>query len=301
MLMRPGTPFRVHLALFSVAFLFSLNYLMGKIALRQLDPRALAFVRVSGAAILLSLIPERGPLAPLSSIDRRDIALFAVLGVVLNQIFFLGGLSLTSAHEAAILITTIPIFTLAAAAAFRFEAVSRMKLIGIVVAGAGALTVISTRTVQKDHGSLAGDLLILCNCLCYGLYLVRSRTMMLRLSALRVVRTMFLFAVPLMLPFVADALIRQQWRGLATATWLAVAGIIAGPTVCAYMLNAWALGKAESSAVAAYTYVQPFVATILAVAFLGERVNGVVVVAGILIFAGVFLSSGGWKRAVVTA
>lgn len=43
--------------------------------------------------------------------------------------------------------------------------------------------------------------------------------------------------------------------------------------------------------VAAYSYLQPFVATILAAIFLGEVIKPVFFVSGVMIFAGVFLAS----------
>jgi drug/metabolite transporter (DMT)-like permease len=290
------TPARVHAALFLVAVLFSLNYLLGKIVLRQIDPRAFALLRVTGSALILWLFRERGPAVALTATDRRNLVFFALLGVVFNQLFFIAGLSLTSAHEAAILITTIPVFTLLAALVLRRERFSRSRLSGIALAAAGAAMVLVMKGAQGNHGSLAGDLLILMNCLSYGLYLVLSRPTMFRLSARRVVGAMFVLGAPLMLPFTVDALFRQNWHSPTAGTWAALAGVIVGPTVAAYLLSAWALGQAESSVVASYIYVQPVVATILAVVFLHEEVHPAVAMAAVLIFAGVFVASGGWRR-----
>ena len=70
----------------------------------------------------------------------------------------------------------------------------------------------------------------------------------------------------------------------------ALALVIAGPTVAAYLLNAWALRYAESSVVAAYTYLQPVLATMLGAMFLGEEIRPLVIVAGVMIVAGVALA-----------
>jgi drug/metabolite transporter (DMT)-like permease len=63
-----------------------------------------------------------------------------------------------------------------------------------------------------------------------------------------------------------------------------------GPTVAAYLLKAWALRYADSSLVAAYTYVQPVLATLLGAMFLGETMHPIVLVAAAMIFAGVWLA-----------
>ena len=66
--------------------------------------------------------------------------------------------------------------------------------------------------------------------------------------------------------------------------------VIAGPTVGAYLLNAWALANAESSLVAAYTYLQPFITAFLAAVLLHETIGSSAVVAAVVIFAGVWLA-----------
>ena len=63
-----------------------------------------------------------------------------------------------------------------------------------------------------------------------------------------------------------------------------------GPTVAAYLLNAWALAHAESSLVAAYAYVQPVLTAILAAMYLNERIRPIVGVAAAMIFAGLYIS-----------
>ena len=65
--------------------------------------------------------------------------------------------------------------------------------------------------------------------------------------------------------------------------------VILGPTVAAYLLQAWALAHADISVVASYTYIQPVLATILAAMLFGERVRAIVVVAAAMIFAGVWI------------
>jgi len=56
---------------------------------------------------------------------------YAILGVVINATLFLVGLSLTSVQVAAVLITTIPVFTLAAAILIGGETASAKRIGGI--------------------------------------------------------------------------------------------------------------------------------------------------------------------------
>jgi methyl-accepting chemotaxis protein/ABC-type transport system substrate-binding protein/drug/metabolite transporter (DMT)-like permease len=279
---------RVHLALFAVAILFSLNYIISKLGMHAFDPVSFAFLRVVGSAIVLNVLLR--DTTPLSGADKRRHTGLAFLGVVVNQTLFLAGLSMTSAHVAAILITTIPVFTLAAAIVIGQERATLLKVAGIAIAAAGALLVVWGEGFEGTRRSLLGATLIIGNCLSYSLYLVVSKPMMARLTARRVLGRIFALAAVVMLPIAAVPLARLQWSAIPPRAWLALAIVIAGPTVLAYLMNAWALAHADSSLVAAYTYVQPVLTTILAAVFLAERIRGVVLIAAVMIFAGVFMS-----------
>jgi drug/metabolite transporter (DMT)-like permease len=288
--------FRIHAALTLVAILFSSNYIISKLAMNSFSPMTFAYLRVLGAAFVLNAIlalsGERP--APLNG-ELRQLTLYAILGVVLNQSLFLAGLALTSAHVAAILITSIPIFALAAAMIMGRERGTPAKIGGIALAAAGALLVVGAEGFEGAFRSLVGDLLILGNSLSFALYLVLSKPMMAHLPARRVVGRMFAIAAFVMVPIAAWPMAAEQWSAIPKGAWIALVLVILGPTVAAYLLNAWALTHAESSLVAAYSYLQPVIATILAAIYLGERIRPVAIVAGALIFTGVYVSGSARK------
>jgi drug/metabolite transporter (DMT)-like permease len=288
---------RVHGALTAVAILFSSNYIISKWAMNAFSPMSFAYLRVLGAAIVLSFIQwnaGEGAGAPLRG-DLGRVTLYSILGVALNQSLFLTGLSLTSAHVAAILITSVPLFALAAAMVLGHERGTPAKIGGIALAAIGALLVVGAEGFAGALRSLIGDLLILSNSLCFALYLVLSKPMMSRVSARQMITWMFGIASVLMLPIAATSLAHENWRAIPERAWIALAAVIAGPTVAAYLLNAWALAHADSSLVAAYTYLQPVITTVLAAMFLGERIRAVAIIAGVLIFTGVYLAGGARK------
>jgi len=259
--------------------------------MRAFNPLVFAYLRVVGSAIVLNLIiHERAP-AALTRRDAWHLAGFATLAIVINQTFFLSGLALTSAHVAAILITTLPIFVLGASIALGRERATAAKIGGIALAAAGALLVVGGEGFAGAMKSLLGDLLIIGNSLAYGLYLVLSKPMMARHSARRVIARMFAIASVMMIPIAAWPLAHERWVSIPPSAWLALGLVILGPTVGAYLLNAWALRHADSSLVAGYTYLQPVLTTILAAIFLGEVMRPIVIAAAAMIFAGVYLAS----------
>lgn len=284
----------VHFALFSVAFFFSLNYLISKLGMREFAPLSFAWLRVVGAAVILGIVERFDPEPPLSREDRRLVAGFAILGVVLNQTLFLTGLSFTTIPVAAILITTIPAFAHLAAILLGRERASAPRIGGIALAGAGALLIVGGEALHGDRAfalrSFIGALMIIGNCLSFALYLAFSKPAMARLSARRVVAWMFAVGSVLMFPISAWSLAHQRWSAISPRAWLALVLVIAGPTVAAYLLNAWALRHADASLVAAYTYLQPVMAAFLGAVFLGEHIHAILGVAAAMIFAGVWLA-----------
>ena len=281
---------RIHLALFTVAFLFSLNYVISRLGMREFAPLSFAWLRVLGSALVLNLVVLRDPSPPIGREDRLRLAGFAVLGVVLNQTLFLTGLSFTTIPVAAILITTIPVFAAFAAILLGRERASLYRIGGIALAGAGALLVVGGEGFKGTWDSFVGATMIVANCLSFSLYLVLSKPAMARLSARRVVARMFAVGSVLMFPIAALSLWRQDWNAITPRGWLALALVILGPTVAAYLLNAWALRYADSSLVAAYTYVQPVLASLLGAALLGEHIHGLLAAAAVMIFGGVWLA-----------
>jgi drug/metabolite transporter (DMT)-like permease len=198
------SPLRLHGALFTVAFLFSANYVISKLGMREFAPLTFAWLRVAGAAMAMRYIARHE--APIPPGDARRVAGYAVLGVVINQTLFLSGLAFTTVHAAAILITTIPVFALVAAIVLGQERASTARVAGIALACAGALLVVGGEGLTGSWRSVAGAVMIVANCLSFSLYLVLSKPAMARLSARAVVARMFTVGTVLMLPIAAYSL-----------------------------------------------------------------------------------------------
>jgi drug/metabolite transporter (DMT)-like permease len=274
--------------LFAVAVLFSANYIISKLGMNAFAPLSFAWLRCAGAAALLWLLARGETTLPRE--DSRRLLLFALLGVVINQTLFLTGLAFTSVQVAAILVTSTPVFTLGGAILIGQERATASRVGGIALACAGALLVVGGEGWQGTVRSLIGAVLILVNCLSYAAYLVLSKPYMADASARAVVARMFVAGTALMLPLSAYSLWNEQWSAIPPEAWIALAVVIAGPTVAAYLLQAWALRHADSSLVAAQTYVQPVLASVLAWIVFSEQIRAIVAVAAVMIFAGVWLA-----------
>ena len=283
-----GGEVATNVALVIVQLAFAAGAVEGKLALGPpreggagVDPVALATARMVGGAIVFQAL-ARGArsLRPVARPDHARIAGLAILGVVLNQTLFLVGLRTTSAFAASILGATIPIFAAAFAIALGMEKPRFRTGAGIVLAIVGVLCLTGIGSI--DRGAVA----IALNCLVYALYIVLSKPIIERLGTYTFVAWLFSWGALIMAPLGAPLLARGalSWSGLA---WFYVVFFVAVPTVVAYLLNAWAIGRATPTVVTVYVYLQPVFAALLQFVQLGEGIGARALGATALIVAGV--------------
>jgi drug/metabolite transporter (DMT)-like permease len=289
-LSRPAHSLKPHLALVAVQFFFGTWPIIGKIVLRVLPSTGLVTLRIVGAALALFVI-SRATHSP--RITRRSdyarIALYSLLGVVLNQFLYTKGLALSTAINATILSTTIPIATLLVSVLLGYERPSPRVLVGMAVAAGGVVYLVNPTHADFSRTTMLGNLLLILNTLAYGAYIAISQDVIKRYGALPVITWVFIFGSVAALPLGGYYLAQTPLAAISVAVWLAVLYIILVPTVGAYYLNAWALGRVAPSTVAIYIYLQPLIAFALAPLLLGEHLNSRTWLATLLIFAGVAL------------
>ena len=261
--------------------------IFGKIALRVLPSTGLVAFRAAGAAVAFVILRQAiGRAQKIRKPDYLRFALYAVLGVVLNQFLFVKGLSLTTVINATLLGTTIPVFTLLVSLALGYDHLTIRKALGILLAAAGVIYLLYPE--QNFSGDSAfGNLLIVLNSISYGAYLAISKDMLKRYGALTVITWIFIFGSIATIPVGGYALAGTSLNAVGVGVWLVVLYIILVPTVGAYYLNAWALARVEPSTVAVYIYLQPLIAFALAPLILNEKWNSRTWLASALIFSGV--------------
>jgi drug/metabolite transporter (DMT)-like permease len=200
---------------------------------------------------------------------------------------FVKGLSLTTAINSTLLSTTIPVSTLLVGVALGTDRVTWQRVLGIVLAAFGVLYLIGPGRAQFSSATRAGDLLIVSNSLCYGAYIAVSKDLVKRYNALTVITWIFIIGCVATIPAGAISMAHTPLRSVPWSVWLAILYVILLPTAGAYYLNAWALARVPPSTVAVYIYLQPLIAFALAPLILGESLSSHVVIASLLIFAGV--------------
>jgi drug/metabolite transporter (DMT)-like permease len=278
----------VHVSLVAVQLAFATLAVVGRVILREVPPMAFASLRLIFAALAFAAFSPASFGRALPWRDKLGIAGCAALGIYGNQAFFLSGLARTTATNATVLVATIPIFAALAAIALRRDRPRPRVLVGVAVAFSGIVYLVGVEAIELGGANTIGDLLVVVNSVVYALYLVLVRDYVAKHGGLRVIAWGFfcaaLFSLPLGLPELITAA-----PSVSASTWGWVGYAIVVPTIFTYLTNAWALRWASTSTVAIYIYVQPTIAALLAWHFLDEEPSARLLVAALLVFAGIWI------------
>lgn len=282
-----------------VQVLFGLLPVAGKLAFQSFAPLSVGALRVFVGGLLLFAV--QGFVAKRVVDLRRDgraVALLSLLGVVINQAFFVVGLSFTTAINATLIITSIPVVTYLIAVIRGSESWGPRRALGLLLALTGVLYLIGLSGWSFGWKQALGDLLVLLNCIAFSAYLVLSKPVASRINPLNLTAWQFLMASMLLVPIGVGVGLIDQASTAPPSAWWVVAFIILGPTVITYTLNATALRTVSSSTVAVFIYLQPVVATLGAWYWLGEELTWRLVPAAVLVFLGVGIVA---RRSAVAA
>ncbi len=285
------TNYSPHLALLGVQLFFGTLPVVGKYVLQSIPSFALVGFRVGGAAlafVILQAFSSNG-----LRLEKKShywwFLLYSLLGVVLNQMLFINGLSLTTATNTSLLAVLIPIFALLVSVVLKFDRLSARKIFGVILAAAGVIYLVDPTKASFSSETTRGDLFIIVNCFFYATYIAVSKQLIQHYGALKSMAWLFLFGSIVTVPLGAYSMRGVNLGSVPGWTWFAIAMIVIFPTILAYYLNAWALARVSPGVVAIYIYLQPLIGFISAVIFLNEHFTLRVVLAAILIFAGLFL------------
>lgn len=255
-----------------------------------IDPFGLSFFRISFACLaffLLTAILKQK--ASFSVKEHALLLLGGVMGTTANQLSFLGGLAKTSPVDASLIITITPIITMVFAALIIKEPITFKKTAGVVVGMGGAAIILyaSYNGHFKQSGTLEGNLTVLISCFVYALYLVIIRPFMIKYPPAVVMKWTFFYGAIAALPFTYNHLEIKPQAGVTQYLQLGYALLIG--TFFAYMLVAFSLKSLRPTTVSMFNYVQPLLASFIAIMIGQDTLNWTKPLSAVLIFAGVYL------------
>ena len=285
---------KAHVAVLGANFIFGSNYAVVKyITPSVIHPFALNVVRILVSLFLFwgLFLFKPGKV----NIQRKHIPRFllcGLTGVVINQILFIKGVSLTTPIHSALLSLATPIFITLIAAWLLREGFTLLKFAGLVLGiGGAALLILLKDSSHSGSDILLGDILVLINAVSYAFYLVLVRPLMAVYSGIQVLRWIFTFGALVILPFGMQQFVATDWAAFTALHWVGLAFVAVGATFLAYLLNVYGISVIGPSSTGAYIYTQPVFAALIAILFAGEHFSMIKLISAILIFTGVYLAN----------
>lgn len=292
-----------HSAIFSANILFGLNTPISRSLMPEiLSPYALTFFRIAGAAILFwsaSLFIKK------EYVPLKDVILLffaSIFALILNQLPYFVGLSMTSPIDASIVVTLLPIMTMLLAAIFIKEPITLKKAIGVLIGASGALLlVLSAEANAEGKSNFWGNMIVFSAVISFAVYLTLFKNLISRYSSITVMKWMFLFGTIVSYPFCHENIMITDFTLLSTQTYWLIGYVVVIATFLSYMLIPIGQNSLRPTTLSMYNYLQPIVASLAAVAIGIDSFGFKHALSGVLVFTGVYIVTQSKSRAQLEA
>ena len=255
-----------------------------------ISPIALVFMRVMGAGLLFWIFSLFFKTQKVEKQDMKKMAWLALFGVVINQVFFIYGLSITTPINSSIIMISNPIIVMIFTLILLKERITWIKVSGLTLALLGALMILSLRgNFELGSQTIAGDLMTLINSASWAAFVVLVKPIMMKYNTITAMRWMFLFGCLYIIPIGLVDTLHTDWAGFNLHAVFALSFVVVMTTFAAYFLNIFGLQELSPNTVSAYIYLQPFLASLFAILLGGDRLTPIKLISGILIILGLYL------------
>jgi len=283
---------KAHLALIGTNIFFAINFSAVKYLINNhfIQPFGLNFIRMFFTTLLLWMFYFLNPVKiTVRKVHYKRFIICALLGIVINQLLFIKGLSMTFSIHASLLMLTTPIFITIIAAFILKEHLHKFKILGLLLGISGALVLIMARK-NTGNGSnvIWGDIFVIINAICYSCYFILVKPLMKRYSAMSVIRVLFTIGTFIALPICWNEFTAIPWSHYTVLSTSILLLIVVGGTFFAYTFNLYGIKHLGASVSGSYIYTQPFFATVIAMIFMNETLDIYKIIGGIFIFSGVY-------------
>ena len=271
------------------------NFVVGRAVSNQHAPISLSFWRWFFASLILLPFVIK-PIWQQRQIIKANfvkILLLAVLSITaFNSLAYIA-LQTTTATNATLLNSFIPIFILVISGLFLKEVISKIQIMGVLVSLLGVIVILTQldATIIKNLTINPGDLWMLLAALDWALYSIllkylrpKALNPMPFLGSMMVLGTLVLLPLFLINPF-----------NEAPLTWnnemiKALAYIAIFPSIVSYLAWNYGMQKLGASLGGQFIHLMPLFGALMAVVFLGEQIQLYHLIGGACIALGLWLS-----------
>ncbi|MBA3663869.1 MAG: DMT family transporter [Bacteroidetes bacterium] len=280
-----------HIALFAAQIIYAMNYSIAKDLMPGfIGPLALVLLRIVGAGVLFWLLSLFAKTQKVEKSDLKKMMWLAIFGVVVNQIFFIYGLSITTPINSSIIMISNPIMVFIFGIIVLKDKITGLKISGLILAITGAFLILRFRgNFEVGSDTVLGDMMTLVNSTSWAIFVVMVKPIMMKYNTVTAMRWMFLFGSIYILPIGLYDTLHTNWSVFTGHAVFAITFVVVATTFFAYLLNIYGLQSLSPSVVSMYIYLQPFLATTFAVVLGKDSLTPTKILSGVLIICGLYL------------
>jgi drug/metabolite transporter (DMT)-like permease len=270
--------------------LWALNFTVSKYILDEgFRPLAYSSVRYGCAALVFLAMTLAWEGSVRIGRGEATLAVACVALLFANQLSFVYALKFTTATTVALLFGTLPIFTALLARGSGVEHLSLRFWLAAVLSFAG-VALVALGSGGDLSADLKGDALAVSGAITWAGYSVALTPLMRSYSPFRL-SAVFLAVVTVPLALVGSHQLASQNFGFGALVWLGFAFAVLGPLVTTNLLWFTAIDRVGPSRASLFANLQPFLAAIVALLLLSEKITRLQVVGGLAIAGGIVLAS----------
>jgi drug/metabolite transporter (DMT)-like permease len=269
----------IWIALGVVYLVWGSTYLAIRVGVGHLPPLFLAGTRyvIAGALLypiaLRATTSSRGPAQDRAKPGARAWFAGAVIGILLlfagNGGVTVGETTLPSGF-AAVLVATVPLWMILFAWPLQHQRVTFRSAAALAVGLGGVIILVGDGTAS---GSISGVIIVLGAAAAWGFGSVLSHRLAVPSHAMLAAAIEMLAGGVVLLAVGAGTgeLSRIQWFSVPATSWITLAYLIGPGSILAFTAYGYALSHLPVTTVSTYAYVNPVVAVLAGILFLGER------------------------------
>ncbi|MDY0052102.1 MAG: DMT family transporter [Aliarcobacter sp.] len=278
------------LSLIFAMFIWASSFIALKAAMEDLGPFTVIFLRMIIASLCFVYFIKSFLKYDFSKKDVKFILLLTLFEPCLYFIFESKALQLTSASQAGMITSLMPIITAMAAGYFLKEIITKQLIFGSLIAMCGAiwLSLQGTTSISSPN-PLLGNFLELLAMVCGAGYTITARYLSDKYSALFITAIQAFIGAIFFTPlFIYEYFTIPLNITMNSFLWVLYLGVVV--TLAGYGLYNYALTKITASKAAVFVYLIPVFTLILAYFVLNEKLSVLEFIACFVILFGVFLS-----------
>lgn len=286
----------IYIKLFLSALFWGSSAVATKILLNSLPASQVTFMRFSIAAFLLIflILFIKKQTIDISIKEHIKLAFLGSIGISLCYYLYVQGLYFSTALNAGLIESTIPLITLLIAVLIKEESFNFLSTIGFVMAYLGVVVIITKLDINVILNSSynIGDILLLLSTVCFGIYNIMIKKFKFnKITQNSKLFYIFLYGSILLLPWLySDYQVNKLNLSLSVTEIFLVLILSLGASVLSYIYFNEGIEEIGASKASSFINLVPVITIITAIIILGEHPTNSQLIGIFIILTGVYIS-----------